>query len=73
MPSIHLPIKQGLKLMKEIRLSQQGKRSEFEKLIFPRLSDALNEKQKKDKVKNLLQTMKRDSLIRQNGNKWLLV
>jgi len=52
---------------------KQGERSEFEKLIFPRLSDALNEKQKKDKVKNLLQAMKRDSLIRLNGHKWLLV
>jgi len=46
---------------------------EFEKLIFPRLSHALNEKQKKDKVKNLLQAMKRDSLIRLNGDKWMLV
>lgn len=52
---------------------KQGDRSEFEKLIFPRLSDALNEKQKKDKVKNLLQAMKRDSFIRLNGDKWMLV
>ena len=52
---------------------KQGERSEFEKLIFPKLSDALNEKQKKDKVKNLLQAMKRDRLIRLNGHKWLLV
>jgi len=51
---------------------KKAERSEFEKLIFPKLSDASSDSQKKDKVKNLLQSLRKDNLIRLNDRKWML-
>ncbi|MCP5062548.1 MAG: transcriptional regulator, partial [Ignavibacteriae bacterium] len=45
---------------------KKGKRAEIESLIVPKLSEFLTDRQKKDKVKNLLQAMKRDNVIRLN-------
>lgn len=52
---------------------KKANRSEIESLIIPKLSEVLSEKQKSDKVKNLLQSMKRESQIRLNGRDWVLV
>ena len=41
-------------------------------LLIEKLSDILSEKQKKDKVKNILQAMKREGKIRLNGGNWEL-
>jgi len=51
----------------------EGNRSELENLIIPKLSEVLKEKQKKDKVKNLLQAMRKDNLIRLKERNWILV
>jgi ATP-dependent DNA helicase RecG len=51
----------------------KGNRSELENLIIPKLSEVLKEKQKKDKVKNLLQAMRKDNLIRLKERNWILV
>jgi ATP-dependent DNA helicase RecG len=49
-----------------------GIRQDFELLILKKLSDTLNEKQKKDKVKNLLQAMRKEGKIRLKGRNWEL-
>lgn len=51
----------------------KGKRNEIENLIIPKLSEVLDEKQKKDKVKNILQAMRKDNIIRLEGKEWVLV
>jgi len=51
---------------------KKGNRSEIENLIIPKLSEVLEEKQKKDKVKNLLQAMRKDNQIRLKGKYWFL-
>ncbi|HRX22404.1 MAG TPA: putative DNA binding domain-containing protein, partial [Syntrophomonadaceae bacterium] len=51
---------------------KKGNRSEIENLIIPKLSEVLVEKQKKDKVKNLLQSMRKDNQIRLQGKYWFL-
>ena len=46
-------------------------RADFEKLLMGKLSDLLNDRQKKDFIRNLLQDLKRDGVIEPNGpNRW---
>ncbi len=47
-----------------------GKRSDFENLLDDKLPNLLSPKQKKDKVKNLLQAMKRESIIVLDKSVW---
>lgn len=51
---------------------KKGNRQEIENLIIPKLSEVLKEKQKKDKVKNLLQAMRKDGIIRLKERDWFL-
>jgi ATP-dependent DNA helicase RecG len=51
---------------------KKGNRQEIENLIIPKLSEVLKEKQKKDKVKNLLQAMRKDGIIRLKERDWVL-
>ncbi|SNV31942.1 Divergent AAA domain [Chryseobacterium taklimakanense] len=61
------------KIMKDYMLKfNGGERSDFENLLKDKLPDVLNEKQKKDKVKNLLQAMKRNDEIYLDGKTWRL-
>ena len=48
----------------------EGTRKDFESLLIPKLSDVLAETQKRAKVKNMLQAMKRDKRISLNGRIW---
>ena len=48
----------------------EGTRLDFESLIMPKLSDVLTDSQKKDKVKNLLQSLKKERRVRLNGRIW---
>lgn len=50
-----------------------GTRQDFEILLLEKLSAVLTERQKKDKIKNILQGMKRDGKIRLNGRNWQLI
>ncbi|MCX6270781.1 MAG: putative DNA binding domain-containing protein [Bacteroidetes bacterium] len=52
---------------------KSGTRQDFESLILEKLSNVLTDKQKKDKVRNLLQAMRRDGQIRLYGRNWELV
>ncbi|MDD3907721.1 MAG: hypothetical protein PHF34_05860 [Bacteroidales bacterium] len=61
------------KLIKDYILKfNGGKRADFESLLDDKLPELLTRKQKKDKVKNLLQSMKRDGTILLNGITWRL-
>ena len=48
----------------------EGTRQDFESLIIPKLSDVLIDSQKRDKVKNLLQALKKEGAIRLSGRIW---
>lgn len=48
----------------------EGRREDFEKLLLDKLPDILDEQQKKDKVKNLLQSLRRSGVIRCLGKEW---
>jgi len=48
-------------------------RGEIEALIIPKLSDILTDRQKKDKVKNIIQTMRKDGRIRLKDKDWIPV
>ena len=49
-----------------------GKKQNFEEMLADKLSPLLTEKQKKDKIKNILQAMKKDGIIFLGNNKWRL-
>jgi ATP-dependent DNA helicase RecG len=50
-----------------------GTRQDFEILLLEKLSSVLTERQKKDKIKNILQGMKREGKIRLDGRNWELI
>lgn len=47
-----------------------GKRADFEAVILDKLSDTLDINQKKNKVRNNLQTLRKDGIIENIGNTW---
>lgn len=49
-----------------------GKKHNFEEMLADKLSPLLTEKQKKDKIKNILQAMKKDGVIYLVNNMWRL-
>lgn len=50
---------------------KQANRMEIENLLTPKFSDILSDKQKKDKVKNLLQSMRKENKIRLIDRYWV--
>lgn len=52
---------------------KKGKRADFEKVLLDKLPDVLSHNQKKDKIKNILQKMKRENKIKLSENRqWSL-
>jgi len=53
---------------------KNGIKEDFIKLLFDKLSDSLSENQKRDKVRNLMQSIKREGKIKLDSNKktWIL-
>ena len=49
-----------------------AKKSQLEEFLLPKLSDNLSEQQKKVKIKNILQTLRRNGLITPNGKEWIM-
>lgn len=49
---------------------KEGKRSDFEDILLNKLSDNLELKQKRNKIKNILQSLKKEGLIIAIGKKW---
>ncbi|MGE5409873.1 MAG: RNA-binding domain-containing protein [Clostridiales bacterium] len=59
-------------ILEFLKKYNSGKRSDFQKLLLNKLSDVLSEKQKQDKIKNLLQTLKLEGKILPKGKNWEL-
>lgn len=49
-----------------------AKKAQLEDFLLPKLSDNLNEQQKKDKIKNILQALRRKGLISSVGKEWIM-
>jgi len=49
-----------------------GQRADFENILLDKLPDVLDDSQKKNKVKNLLQSMKKTGIINILGKKWAM-
>jgi ATP-dependent DNA helicase RecG len=60
-----------------IRKYKQASRQELDELLLPKLSDVLTLKQKRDKIRNLLQALRREGHIQRQGSRktslWTLV
>lgn len=52
---------------------KKGNRKDFEKLLMEKLPDVLDENQKKNKIKNNLQTLRRNDKINVKNKEWVLV
>lgn len=50
-----------------------GKKADFEKVLLDRLPDVLSVKQKQDKIRNILQKLRRAQRIESKGRTWRLV
>jgi len=59
-------------IIKYITKFGKGKKSDFEKLLLNKLPDVLDAKQKKNRVKNILQKLRRDEKIETVGYDWIL-
>ncbi|MCD4719635.1 MAG: putative DNA binding domain-containing protein [Desulfobacula sp.] len=53
-----------------LREFSEGKRADFEKILLDKLSGVLDEQQKKNKIKNYLQTLKKAGVINIIGKTW---
>ena len=53
-----------------MREFSEGKRADFEKILLDKLPDVLDEQQKKDKIKNALQSLRKSSIINSVGKVW---
>lgn len=51
-----------------LQANGEAKRSDLDRLLMDKLSDLLSDRQKKDKVRNLLQRMRREGRIVSDGN-----
>jgi len=59
-------------IVKYLKKFERGKRADFEKLLLDKLPDILDEKQKKDKVKNILQKLRVAGVTKLIGYDWIL-
>ncbi|RQW85800.1 MAG: transcriptional regulator [Geobacter sp.] len=49
---------------------EEGKKADFEKVLLDKLPDVLDEEQKKNKIKNILQQLKNKGIIHPEGKVW---
>lgn len=57
-------------ILEYLEVYKEAKRLDIDVLILDKLPDILNEKQKSNKVRNLLQAMRREGLIDLDGKTW---
>lgn len=60
-------------ILEYLKKYKSAKRSDLEKLLLDKLSDVLDNRQKKDKVKNLLQSLKIEGTIYLAGRDWKII
>lgn len=59
-------------ILQYLKKFEKGKKADFERLLLDKLPDALDEQQKKNKVKNILQKLKMLGSIDPVGHEWIL-
>ncbi len=59
-------------IIEYLKKFKKGQRADFEKILLDKLPDILDESQKKNKVKNLLQSMKKAGIIEILGKTWAM-
>lgn len=57
-------------IIEYLKKFKTGQRADFEKILLDKLPDILDDSQKTNKVKNLLQTMRKDGIINILGKTW---
>ena len=57
-------------ILEYLQKFEKAQRKDFEDILLDKLPDVLDEKQKKDKIKNNLQTLRRQGRIHYNNNIW---
>ncbi len=64
-------------IVKYLETYGQATRAEIDSLVLDKLSDALDERQKQNKVRNLLQTMAKEKIVQNRGSRrnptWVLI
>lgn len=55
-----------------IKEFKTAKKSDLEETLLEKLGDSMTEVQKKNKIKNILQSLRRDGIIEPQGKEWLL-
>ena len=51
---------------------KEGKKSDFENVLLDKLPDVLDTEQKKNKIKNNLQSLRKQGIIQPVGKKWIM-
>lgn len=59
-------------IVEYIKKFKKANRSDIDKLLFDKLSELLTEKQKQDKIKNLLQALRLEGILDTEGKQWKL-
>ena len=59
-------------IVEYLRKFKKANRADIERLLFDKISEILTEKQKKDKVKNLLQSLRLENMIELEKKFWKL-
>ena len=55
-----------------LKIFERGMLADFDKMLANKLPQVLNDKQRKNKVRNLLQKMRRDNLVTSKDQTWYL-
>lgn len=50
----------------------KAKKADLEETLLEKLGDSLSEEQKKNKIKNILQCLRRDGIIEPSGKEWIM-
>ena len=59
-------------MIEYLKITKKAKKADFEKLLLDKLPNILDEKQKKNKIKNILQKLRLNGEIETIGYDWIL-
>ena len=59
-------------IIEYLKTFERGKLAHFDKMLANKLPQILDDKQRKNKVRNLLQKMRREGLVVSEGRSWSL-
>lgn len=51
---------------------KEGEKEDFEKILLDKLPDVLDIKKKQNKIKNNLQSLRKQGIIKVNGKMWVM-